>query len=104
MLTLPNVGRVRDASTRRNVVLPAPLGPTRATNSPSLTEKSNPRKTGLAPKRFTSLRTSIITGDSSISLSIQPSAVGTSLGLSFRLQSGHPASGLHPPAVQSRHL
>src|SRR5690554_457258 len=45
---------------RKKVVLPAPLGPSKATNSPCCTSKSSPRSTVFNPKRFTSLRTSII--------------------------------------------
>src|SRR3990170_3474971 len=58
--TLPMLGRASEARMRRRVVLPAPLGPSRATNSPRSTWKSTPRSTGFSPKCFTRWRVSII--------------------------------------------
>ena len=55
MRTSPSAGRDSDARMRRKVVLPAPLGPSKATNSPVLTSKSSPRRTVFKPKRLTSL-------------------------------------------------
>src|SRR3990172_1028784 len=59
-VTSPIEGRESDARIRRKVVLPAPLGPSRATNSPGSTRKSSPRRTGFHPKVLTRRLTSII--------------------------------------------
>src|SRR6266540_2150924 len=60
MLTSPNVGRDNEARILRNVVFPAPFGPSNATNSPGCTSKSTPRRTGFNPKRLTSFLTVIM--------------------------------------------
>src|SRR5512146_1299459 len=60
MLTSPSEGRESEARMRRNVVLPAPFGPSNATNSPGWTSKSTPRKTVFNPTRLTSFLTAIM--------------------------------------------
>src|ERR1051325_8233354 len=60
MVTSPNVGRDNEARILRKVVLPAPFGPSNATNSPGWTAKSTPRRTGFNPKRLTSFLTVIM--------------------------------------------
>ena len=60
MSTLPIEGRESEARMRRKVVLPAPLGPSSATNSPGWTSKSSPRSTVFRPKRLTSFLTWIM--------------------------------------------
>ena len=49
-------GRSTVASTRRSVVLPAPLGPVTSTVSPSATARSTPARASRSPKRRTSPR------------------------------------------------
>jgi 2-oxo-4-hydroxy-4-carboxy-5-ureidoimidazoline decarboxylase len=49
IVTLPDVGESNVATIRSRVLLPAPLGPTRVTNSPGRTCKLTPRRTGLVP-------------------------------------------------------
>ena len=44
MQTAPASGRVRPVRQRNSVVLPAPLGPSTATNSPGRTAKDTPRE------------------------------------------------------------
>src|SRR6266498_5879425 len=60
MFTSPKVGRDNEARILRNVVLPAPFGPSSATNSPGWTSKSTPRRTIFNPKRLTSFLTVIM--------------------------------------------
>ena len=50
--TLPLVGVERRAAMRNSVVFPAPLGPSRATNSPGEISSETPRRARSEPKRF----------------------------------------------------
>src|SRR5882672_9845596 len=47
--TLPDVGRMTPLAVRKTVVLPAPLGPRRATTWPALTWNETSRSTAVAP-------------------------------------------------------
>src|SRR5690606_29931908 len=55
--TVPESHSVRPAMMRRMVLLPLPLGPSRATSSPSATSKLTPCTTWRWPKLFLMLRT-----------------------------------------------
>src|SRR5208282_4123000 len=50
--TLPLVGVIRSAAMRRRVVLPAPFGPSSATNSPGRISSETARRATNGPKRF----------------------------------------------------
>src|SRR5262249_53123216 len=52
MKTVPASGRSRPVTSRSVVVLPAPLGPKRTTNSPSLTASERSRTASTWPKRL----------------------------------------------------
>ena len=52
ILTLPEVASSSPAMTRSRVDLPQPDGPTKTTNSPSLTSRSMPFSTSTLPKDF----------------------------------------------------
>jgi hypothetical protein len=60
MLAVPDVGLVRPSTMSSSVVLPAPLGPSRATTSPASTVRSTPAtaRTGAWPGGVKVLRTS----------------------------------------------
>src|SRR5688500_20266957 len=59
MLVLPLVARVSPAMMLISVVLPAPLGPSKAKNSPCSTSRSTPAKACKLPKRLCICVTSI---------------------------------------------
>src|SRR5215831_13122805 len=52
MHTLPRSGRSRPAINRSVVVLPAPVGPSSTTNSPSATASDSARTASIAPNRL----------------------------------------------------
>src|SRR5262245_38067165 len=54
---VPDVGRSRPAMRRSNVVLPQPLGPTKATNSPRPTSSDTFRSAWTRSNVFVTLRT-----------------------------------------------
>src|SRR5262249_19982223 len=57
---LPASGRSRVATARMKVVLPAPLGPSRATTRPGSATRSSPARAGVRPKRLVRPRASRI--------------------------------------------
>ena len=74
--TVPAVGTSRPPSRLSSVVLPEPLGPMKATNSPAATSRSSPRRTWMSssPRRYVlsrpRARMSVLTSETPVTLTI----------------------------------
>src|SRR5579883_1064210 len=64
--TSPDVGISRPAIMRNTVVFPPPLGPSNATNSPSLTEKQTLLTAMTSPKRLVTFRSSMLMSEGNV--------------------------------------
>ena len=94
--TVPMSGRSRPVIMDRDVVFPAPFGPTRPARDPRPMSRSIPATASLRPKLLRSPRTEIAGWAAACPVSVCPALAGSAIRLAFRI--GEPGRSLVPRA------